>query len=54
MNKALYVGLDGVRGIPALFIFHDGQLKANRTGAASKRVLQDWVEASIAAENGAE
>ncbi|MFY0681307.1 MAG: thioredoxin [Thalassovita sp.] len=42
----------GVRGIPALFVFHDGQLKANRTGAASKRVLQDWVEASIASETG--
>lgn len=37
----------GVRGIPALFIFRDGQVTANRTGAASKRVLQDWIELSI-------
>ena len=42
----------GVRGLPALFVFRDGQLKANRTGAASKPVLQDWVKASIAVEKG--
>jgi thioredoxin 1 len=41
----------GVRGIPALFIFSDGQVVANRTGAASKPVLQDWVEASVSISN---
>ena len=37
----------GGRGIPTLFVFRDGQVTANRTGVASKRVLQDWIEASI-------
>lgn len=41
----------GVRGIPALFVFQDGQVTANRTGAASKRVLQDWLEASVSIDN---
>ena len=37
----------GVRGIPALFVFKDGHVKANRTGAASKRVLREWLEVSL-------
>lgn len=37
----------GIRGIPALFVFKDGEVVANKTGAASKRVLQDWVVAAI-------
>ncbi len=37
----------GVRGIPALFIFKDGQVIANKTGAAPKAALQDWIESSI-------
>jgi len=37
----------GVRGIPALFIFKDGQVISNRAGAAPKATLQDWIEESI-------
>ena len=37
----------GVRGIPALFIFKDGQIISNRTGAAPKAALQSWIAASI-------
>ena len=37
----------GVRGIPALFIFKNGELVANRTGAASKSDLKRWIETSI-------
>ncbi len=37
----------GVRGIPALFIFKDGQVVSNRTGAAPKASLQSWIESSI-------
>ena len=37
----------GVRGIPALFIFKDGQPISNRAGAAPKAALQSWIEDSI-------
>ena len=37
----------GVRGIPALFLFKDGQAIANKTGAAPKAALADWINASI-------
>ena len=37
----------GVRGIPALFIFKDGQVVSNRAGAAPKAALKGWIEDSI-------
>ena len=37
----------GVRGIPALFLFKDGQAIANKTGVAPKAALADWINASI-------
>ena len=37
----------GVRGIPALFMFKDGQVVSNKTGAAPKAVLQSWIEDAI-------
>lgn len=37
----------GVRGIPALFMFKDGEVVSNKTGAAPKAVLQSWIEEVI-------
>ncbi|GGG79189.1 thioredoxin [Salipiger pallidus] len=37
----------GVRGIPALFMFKDGQVISNRTGAAPKASLESWIKESI-------
>ena len=37
----------GVRGIPALFIFKDGEVISNRAGAAPIAALQSWIEDSI-------
>ena len=37
----------GVRGIPALFIFKNGEIISNRTGAAPKAALQSWINDSI-------
>ncbi|MGY3438514.1 MULTISPECIES: thioredoxin [unclassified Marinovum] len=37
----------GIRGIPALFIFKDGQPISNKTGAAPKAALQSWIDESI-------
>jgi thioredoxin 1 len=37
----------GVRGIPALFIFKDGEIVSNRAGAAPKAALQSWINESI-------
>ena len=37
----------GVRWIPALFIFKDGEVVSNRAGAAPKAALQSWIADSI-------
>ena len=34
----------GVRGIPALFLFKDGEVLSNKTGAAPKAALKSWIE----------
>lgn len=34
----------GVRGIPATFLLHDGQLVAHFTGGRDAESLQDWLE----------
>ncbi len=39
----------GVRGIPTLMIFKDGQLKQTRVGGLPKADLKKWIEDSIAA-----
>lgn len=37
----------GVRGIPALFIYKNGEIVSNKAGAAPKAALQGWIEESI-------
>jgi thioredoxin 1 len=37
----------GVRGIPSLFLFKDGQPVSNKVGAAPKAALQNWIESAI-------
>jgi thioredoxin 1 len=37
----------GVRGIPALFLFKDGQVVSSRAGAAPKASLHSWITSSI-------
>jgi thioredoxin 1 len=37
----------GVRGIPALFLFKDGEIVSNRAGAAPKAALHSWITQSI-------
>lgn len=37
----------GVRGIPALFLFKDGQVVSNKVGAAPKAALQDWIASAL-------
>ena len=37
----------GVRGIPALFMFKDGQVVSNKLGAAPKAALQSWIDESV-------
>lgn len=34
----------GVRGIPALFMFKDGEPVSNKVGAAPKAALQKWID----------
>lgn len=37
----------GVRGIPALFVFKDGQVVSNKAGAAPKAALESWIKESL-------
>ena len=37
----------GVRGIPAMYIFKDGKVVAQKTGAAPKSALEGWIKDSI-------
>ena len=37
----------GVRGIPALFLFKDGEVVSNKVGAAPKASLQAWIEEAL-------
>jgi len=37
----------GVRGIPTLMLFKNGQVAATKVGALSKTALQDWIKASL-------
>lgn len=40
-------GKFGVRGIPTLMLFKDGQVVATKVGALPKSQLQQWVESVI-------
>jgi thioredoxin 1 len=37
----------GVRGIPALFLFKNGQVVSNKVGAAPKAALASWIQSAI-------
>ncbi|MCK0168835.1 thioredoxin [Jannaschia sp. S6380] len=37
----------GVRGIPALFMFKDGQAVDQKIGAAPKSALKDWIDGVV-------
>jgi thioredoxin 1 len=37
----------GIRGIPALFMFKDGQVVSNKVGAAPKSALQSWIDSEV-------
>lgn len=37
----------GVRGIPTLMLFKDGEVTATKVGALSKDKLQEWINESI-------
>jgi len=37
----------GVRGVPTLMIFHQGQVAATKVGALPKSKIKEWIEASV-------
>jgi thioredoxin 1 len=37
----------GVRGIPTLFLFKDGQVHSNKVGAAPKAALKTWIQSAL-------
>jgi thioredoxin 1 len=40
-------GKYGVRGIPTLMIFKNGQVAATKIGAMTKQKMKEWIEQSI-------
>ena len=38
----------GVRGIPTLMLFKNGELRATKVGALSKSKLREWIEENLA------
>ncbi len=40
-------GKYGVRGIPTLMIFKDGQVAATKIGAMPKQKIKEWIESTI-------
>jgi thioredoxin 1 len=37
----------GVRGVPTLMLFRDGQVAATKVGALPKSKIREWIEASL-------
>ena len=37
----------GVRGIPALFLFKNGEVVSNKVGAAPKAALETWIKSAV-------
>jgi thioredoxin 1 len=37
----------GVRGIPSMFLFKDGQVVSNKVGAAPKAALENWIKSAV-------
>ena len=37
----------GIRGIPALFLFKNGEVVSNKVGAAPKAALQSWIDGAL-------
>ena len=37
----------GIRGIPALFLFRNGDVVSNKVGAAPKAALQSWIDGNL-------
>ncbi len=44
----------GVRGVPTLMIFRDGQVAATKVGALPKSKIKEWIESSISAATTAQ
>jgi thioredoxin 1 len=40
-------GALGVRGIPTLFLFKDGEVVSNKVGAAPKAALKSWIDDAV-------
>lgn len=46
-NQAMSLKL-GVRGIPAMFLYKDGQVVSQKAGALAKTALAAWIDSSLA------
>ncbi len=50
-SNTMHAGRLGVRGIPALFLFHNGTMVDNKSGMMSKAALTTWVDNHMTADD---
>ena len=50
-TNTMTAGKLGVRGIPALYLYHDGKLVSNKAGALPKPKLLQWIDEHMSADD---
>ncbi|HIF90279.1 MAG TPA: thioredoxin [Candidatus Poseidoniales archaeon] len=50
-SETMTAGKLGVRGIPALYLYHDGKLVSNKAGALPKPKLLQWIDEHMSADD---
>ena len=48
-SETMTAGKLGVRGIPALYLYHDGKMVSNKAGALPKPKLLQWIDEYMSA-----
>jgi len=50
-SDQMTAGRLGVRGIPALYLYHNGKMVSNKAGALPKPKLLQWIDEHMSAED---
>mgnify|MGYP003963133165 FL=1 len=50
-SETMTAGKLGVRGIPALYLYHNGKLVSNKAGALPKPKLLQWIDEHMSADD---
>ena len=50
-SETMTAGKLGVRGIPALYLYHNGKMVSNKAGALPKPKLLQWIDEYMSADD---